>query len=342
MKVGIFFGGQSREREISFAGGRTVYDNLDKGLFEAVPVFVDSLGNFILLNWEFIYKGTIRDFYPPAGSLPATPHGFQVYVESLGELPTEEMEALIHRVGQRIQPHQFGDLFDFAFLALHGPYGEDGSLQGLLEWYNLPYSGSGILPSAIGTNKIVQDDLLRKAGFNRPKSHVITRAEWLNTQYRGDLLEKLTASLGLPFVIKSPNQGSSIGVTLLTEKDNQRFTEAVDRSFFIVNIHRKTWRENSEEQKVRFVASLTDIREGIGLPVYASNGDADSAPFKSVNQQPATNNEQRATITRQTAQFQYLGCYFEENAKSLRNYAPMKFTPHHSFELLLAVVIPIA
>ena len=55
MRVGIFFGGQSREREISFAGGRTVYDNLNKALFEPIPIFVDSLGNFILLNWESGY-----------------------------------------------------------------------------------------------------------------------------------------------------------------------------------------------------------------------------------------------------------------------------------------------
>ena len=65
MKIGIFFGGTSREREISFAGGRTVFDNLDKALFQPVPIFVDSLGQFILLDWQYIYKGTIRDFYPP-------------------------------------------------------------------------------------------------------------------------------------------------------------------------------------------------------------------------------------------------------------------------------------
>src|SRR3982750_2094910 len=100
IKVGIIFGGFSKEREISFAGGRTVYDNLNKSLFEAVPVFIDSLGNFILLNWEFIYKGTIRDFYPPASSLPPTPNGFQVYVESLSDLSAEEMEVLIQKVGK--------------------------------------------------------------------------------------------------------------------------------------------------------------------------------------------------------------------------------------------------
>jgi D-alanine-D-alanine ligase-like ATP-grasp enzyme len=60
IRIGIFFGGASREREVSFAGGRTVYDNLDKSLFDAVPIFVDSFNNFILLDWKYIYKGSIR------------------------------------------------------------------------------------------------------------------------------------------------------------------------------------------------------------------------------------------------------------------------------------------
>jgi D-alanine-D-alanine ligase len=62
IRVGIFFGGQSREREVSFAGGRTVYDNLDKSIFEAVPLFVDSFGNIVKLDWQYVYKGSVRDF----------------------------------------------------------------------------------------------------------------------------------------------------------------------------------------------------------------------------------------------------------------------------------------
>jgi D-alanine-D-alanine ligase len=95
MRIGIFFGGTSREREISFAGGRTVYDNLNKNLFESVPIFVDSSGNFIRLDWKYLYKGTIRDFYPPIDRVPASPHGFQVYRESLGDLPASEQDELI-------------------------------------------------------------------------------------------------------------------------------------------------------------------------------------------------------------------------------------------------------
>ena len=76
IRIGVFFGGISREREVSFAGGRTVYDNLNKSVFEPIPLFVDSFGNIILLSWEYIYKGSIRDFYPPAENLPSSVHDY--------------------------------------------------------------------------------------------------------------------------------------------------------------------------------------------------------------------------------------------------------------------------
>src|SRR3954462_4082842 len=97
-RIGIIFGGQSKEREISFAGGRTVYDNLNKSLFEAVPVFVDSFGNFVLLNWEFVYKGSVRDFYPPAEFLPAKDGDFQIYAEQIGKLNADEQLQMISRI----------------------------------------------------------------------------------------------------------------------------------------------------------------------------------------------------------------------------------------------------
>src|SRR3954467_7606813 len=94
IRVGIVFGGQSKEREISFAGGRTVYDNLNKSLFIPVPLFVDSFGNFIELDWQYIYKGTIRDFYPPVDFLPAN-SPFQLYAENLGDLSADKQLELI-------------------------------------------------------------------------------------------------------------------------------------------------------------------------------------------------------------------------------------------------------
>lgn len=276
IKIGIFFGGQSREREISFAGGRTVYDNLNKDLFEALPIFVDSLGNFILLNWEFIYKGTIRDFYPPASVLDIKNAEFQIYIESLGEMSRTEQDQLISQVGRRLNPDEFTHLFDFAFLALHGPYGEDGNIQGLLEWYGIPYSGAGILPSAIGINKLIQKDLMTQTGFKRPQSLTLSKDKWLQTTDVNTLLIEASAIVGFPFVIKAPCQGSSIGVTVLQDKTAQAFAEAVNKSFFLQHIERSQWQKLSREQKVNFIRTLTDIREGIGMPVTVRGGVFDN------------------------------------------------------------------
>ncbi len=137
IRVGIIFGGPSREREVSFAGGRTVYDNLDKSVFEPVPLFVDSFGSMVILNWENIYKGSIRDFYPPVEFLPELPHGFQLYAEQLDSAydpinGNAIRMAMLETIGQPIALEDLKSTIDFAFLALHGTFGEDGSIQGLL------------------------------------------------------------------------------------------------------------------------------------------------------------------------------------------------------------------
>ncbi|PTB96036.1 D-alanine--D-alanine ligase [Marivirga lumbricoides] len=269
MKVGIFFGGQSREREISFAGGRTVYDNLNKSIFEAVPIFIDSFGHFILLDWQFIYKGTIRDFYPPVEFMPASNNPIQIYADSLTDLTEEEWDQLISKVGKKLTPDQLTHYVDFAFLALHGPYGEDGNIQGLLEWYGIPYSGAGILPSAIGINKIAQKQLISQSGFAVPRSQVLSKTDW-DKNNKEKIYEVLKAEIGLPMVIKSPHQGSSIGVSILNDDDVSKFEALIQKSFFIQVINPSEWKSFSEEEKIKFIARLVDIREGVGLPVYAN------------------------------------------------------------------------
>ncbi|SNR93191.1 D-alanine--D-alanine ligase family protein [Hymenobacter mucosus] len=270
MKIGIFFGGPSREREISFAGGRTVYDNLDKALFEAVPVFVDSRGNFILLDWHYIYKGTIRDFYPPVSALPRTELPVQMYLESLGDLSVEDQDRIIAEVGRRILPHELPQLIDFAFLALHGPAGEDGAIQGLLEWYGVPYSGSGILPSAFGIDKIAQKKLLKALGRPTPDFRQITAEEW-DTADPQATLSYLTRELGLPLVFKAPRQGSSIGVSILREADVAKFAAAIERSLFRKTVTQAEWQGLAEHKKIVWLQQLVDIREGIGLPVVLND-----------------------------------------------------------------------
>jgi UDP-N-acetylmuramate--alanine ligase len=265
MKVGIFFGGPSREREISFAGGRTVYDNLDKALFEPVPIFVDSLGHFILLQWQYLYKGSIRDFYPSRDLTPVS--SFSCYIESLGTLTEAQLAQLISRIGQRIIPDQFSKLFDIAFLALHGPHGEDGSIQGLLEWYQIPYTGTGVLGAALGVDKVVQKHFMQQAGFSVPRYKVLSKRTWQTKQAKEILFEDSISYVGLPMVVKSPCQGSSIGVSLIKDDTVAHFITAVNRSLFIQEISAKTWQSLTTVAKQQWITALIDLREGIGLPV---------------------------------------------------------------------------
>ena len=272
IRVGIVFGGFSREREISFAGGRTVYDNLNKSLYSAVPLFVDSFGNFILLDWEFIYKGSLRDFYPPVDALPASPGGFQIYAESLGNLSTEEQDKLIEKIGKRVSGEELRNLIDFAFLCLHGPYGEDGRIQGLFEFIGIPYSGSGILSSAIGINKAVQKKLMKSAGFDSPPFFSMLRNELHAISSYSDLASKIKDEIGTPCVIKPANQGSSIGVTILSDLKEENLRHAVESAFFIRRISSGEWNKLNLSSKTEFIRTLTDIREGIGIPVYTTDG----------------------------------------------------------------------
>lgn len=267
MKIGIIFGGQSREREISFAGGRTVFDNLNKTLFEAIPIFVDSFGNFILLDWQYLYKGSIRDFYPDPSYTPKSEHFFQIYADSLAE-NKKAIEKSIIKIGRKIQPDELNSLIDFAFLTLHGPFGEDGNIQGILEWYGVPYSGAGILPGSIGIDKSIQKDIIKSSGFDVLKSAVLSRDAWLNSP--DEIAKAISKDFGFPMVIKAPHQGSSIGVNIV--KNARELSLGVNRSFFIQEIDINWWKGCSKDEKRNFLVQFTDIREGLGFPVIA-NGE---------------------------------------------------------------------
>ena len=267
MRIGIFFGGNSREREVSFAGGRTVYDNLDKALFEAAPIFVDSFNNFILLDWQYIYKGSIRDFYPPVQYLKGAKHEVQVYAENLEIAWKDNGKGMASKIGKLLKVEELKGLMDFAFLALHGNFGEDGTLQGLLEWLHIPYSGSGILPSALGMNKRVQKDWMQAAGMEIPKHLAFDKTALSNLKAAFGQAKK---TVGLPFVVKPANQGSSVGVSVVSTDDIHAFETALHKAFFMQTILPKEWLEKDKLQKTQFIQKVTDVKEGIGLPAFAN------------------------------------------------------------------------
>jgi D-alanine-D-alanine ligase/UDP-N-acetylmuramate--alanine ligase len=265
IKVGVFFGGSSREREVSFAGGRTVYDNLDKNLFTAIPIFVDPFGNFTELNWEYVYRGTIRDFYPPVSHLPESPNQFQIYADSLNLSRSEQLE-LLGEVGNVIEPQDLSSIIDMAFLALHGEKGEDGTIQGLLEWYSIPYTGSSILASSLGMNKGMQKVWMENAGFDGPNYYRISSQNWKDQP--AIVIAEIHKNIEYPLVVKSANQGSSIGITVIKEKDIDKLTSALDKAFFTMKVSRDEWKEVDQANWMR---NFTDIRSNIGFPVFIND-----------------------------------------------------------------------
>ncbi len=266
IRVGIFFGGPSREREISFAGGRTVYDNLNKSLFEPIPIFMDSHKRLIKLNWQYIYKGTIRDFYPPINHIPKTKNQFQIYIESLGKLSDEAYDQLIQEVGTPLNYAELNQEIDLAFLALHGVYGEDGQLQGILESMRIPYTGSDIFSCAVGMNKALQKDLMRHGRFTVPAFEVIKKHEW-TSENKSYFYDKIRNNVGSSVVIRPANQGSSIGVSISHNIDQTTFENLVDNAFFRQIIRSDDWLNLNDEQKVQEVRRLSDLRDGLGFPM---------------------------------------------------------------------------
>lgn len=272
MKIGIFFGGPSREREIAFAGGRTVYDNLNKSLFTPVLLFVDSARRLVLLDWQYVYKGTIRDFYPPVSVLPDSPHAFQIYVESLGVLSEAAVDEMIAPLGRLVDWSELPELIDMAFLSLHGEFGEDGQIQGLLEGLQIPYTGSGIRACAIGMDKAFQKKLMEAAGFPCPQVLQISRRAWTASSdtrtIAAQIFEQARQQIGFPMVIRPANQGSSIGVAIIDKQTElARFIQLIDRAFFRERIHRTHWQQQTQAQKIEYLRQLTDIREGLGFPL---------------------------------------------------------------------------
>jgi UDP-N-acetylmuramate--alanine ligase len=272
LKIGIFFGGPSREREISFAGGRTVYDNLNRRLFEPVPIFVDSAQNWVLLDWQYLYKGTIRDFFPPVDALPPSPNDFQIYAESLALASPEQQQALLAQVGQPIAKEDIGQFIDLAFLALHGEYGEDGQLQHELTRLGVPYTGSGVEACRIGIDKALQKELMAEKGFACPKVEVVTRQVWEGADIHA-LYAKAGADIGFPLVIRPANQGSSIGVSIIDKEAGlSGFETAVNRAFFRELLSLEDWQQKNPSQRVAYVRQISDIRDGLGFPLHVQLG----------------------------------------------------------------------
>jgi D-alanine-D-alanine ligase len=198
VRVLLIFGGRSAEHEVSVVSARSVLDALDPDRYEVIAVGIDKEGTWHLLpGVPELPAGPSAELpavAPDAGSevaLPRDPGGRE----------------LVTGRGERTR-------FDVVFPVLHGPFGEDGTIQGLFELLGVPYVGAGVLGSAVGMDKAVQKALFRTAGLPVAPHLVVLEREWAEDP---DGVQAHVADLGYPVFAKPAALGSSVGITKVHE-----------------------------------------------------------------------------------------------------------------------------
>jgi D-alanine-D-alanine ligase len=199
-RVGVIFGGRSGEYEISIRSANTVIKEIDKDRYDVVPLAITRDGRWL----------------KPAESMGLLPSEIgRLAEESVDNIP--ENTAVIP--GGSLGDNQaFG--LDVAFPVLHGTYGEDGTVQGLLEMANIPYVGGGVLASACGMDKVVMKALFRDADLPICKYVWFLRSEW--ERENDAVIRQVEAKLGYPCFVKPANLGSSVGVTRADDAESLR------------------------------------------------------------------------------------------------------------------------
>jgi D-alanine-D-alanine ligase len=201
VRIGILFGGRSAEHEVAIQSAKNVFEALDKDTYEPVLIGITKKGTWIHLSQ--------RTFQQIAN------HAYQALPE---KIIGGRKEGGIHPFTQGLN---LSDI-DVVFPVLHGPYGEDGTIQGLLKTLNVPFVGAGVLGSAVGMDKDVMKRLLRDSKLPIAKFIVVHKSEQLS-------FKQVTANLHLPFFVKPANLGSSVGVSKVNSEEE--FIQAVKEAF---------------------------------------------------------------------------------------------------------------
>ncbi|MEK7600954.1 MAG: D-alanine--D-alanine ligase [Patescibacteria group bacterium] len=200
IRVAILFGGKSAEHEVSIRSAKNVADAMDKSKYDVALIGIDKQGHWLPPQKSAALLG--KPSVPPSETSIALAPGENGLITS-----AEEPQA-----GQ----------IDVVFPILHGPFGEDGTVQGLLRLANVPFVGAGVLGSAVGMDKDVMKRLLRDAGIRIGKFLVSTETNPVP-------FAQAKAELGLPMFIKPANLGSSIGISKV--KDEESYREAMQEAF---------------------------------------------------------------------------------------------------------------
>ena len=214
LRVGVIFGGRSGEHEVSIRSARAIIESIDRKKFDVVPIAITKEGKWL----------------PPSDSAQLLPAEVQPLLNSSATSTTGEIallgdpshKGLISLKGNS-QP-LVAEKLDVVFPALHGTYGEDGTLQGLLEMADVPYVGCGVLASSCGMDKVTMKSLFVQAGLPICKHIWFLRSQW--RQEPAKIIRNIIRQIGVPCFVKPANLGSSVGVSRATDKAS--LTKAID------------------------------------------------------------------------------------------------------------------
>ncbi|HEY6508188.1 MAG TPA: D-alanine--D-alanine ligase family protein [Vicinamibacterales bacterium] len=199
LRIGVVFGGRSGEHEVSIASAASICQHLDPTRYDVVPIHIAKDGTWSL-----------------PGAAPTLLSAADVH---------QQVEA---RAVQVVEPTTAlaGSRVDVVFPILHGPYGEDGTVQGLLELANVPYVGAGVLGSAVGMDKAVMKSLFAQRGLPIVRHVTVYRREWERDPAG---VSAHAAALGFPLFVKPANLGSSVGISKV--KAAEALAPAMDLAF---------------------------------------------------------------------------------------------------------------
>ncbi|MEP7195050.1 MAG: D-alanine--D-alanine ligase [Saprospiraceae bacterium] len=209
LNLGIIFGGRSTEHEISVRSARSIIASIDSNKYNLTLIGIDKSGRWFLNNYS--------KFLLAENDQNATP--FES-VET--EISIAKRDEFIGAVS--IQSNQQIQSLDVVFPILHGSFGEDGTIQGVLKALDLPFVGVDLLASAVGMDKDITKRILRDSGI--PIADYVCLKKF---DHNPDSFEMISNNLGLPLFVKPANSGSSVGVNKVSNKTE--FEAALDEAF---------------------------------------------------------------------------------------------------------------
>jgi D-alanine-D-alanine ligase len=195
-KLGLLYGGKSAEHKVSMQTALAVIKALDLEKFEIHPIYITVEGQWI--------KGP--QLHAPVDNVK------ELEFSSSNQLSPLSFAPALFEVGEGENAP-----LDVIFPLLHGPNGEDGTVQGMLELLNLPYVGNGVLASAAGMDKVIMKNVFAQAGLAQVNYVAFIRSEWEKT--KEDVYNKVEAELGYPCFVKPANLGSSVGISKCKNRD---------------------------------------------------------------------------------------------------------------------------